>query len=235
MKRLSVLFMLVLIIAFAMPAFAGNGNQLPSGAHYNLNIIGVENPKTADMTGSDRHTIFVALGKNGTAQSSIWLVPATSSDNNFQVCDGNGFDPAYDCNGTMIKPLGAVFMLPCNTLYGDVVESCADAGVYGTSYSVYVRELGKPGGKASMDLCAYDPSTDTTYCNSDNNLDVQLSRDTGKPKTQNVTNNLTYLWVDVNGDGKLERVALFTNDYVDWVWQYYNNGLKLAQLRFYLE
>lgn len=38
-----------------LPALAGNG--APSGPHYNLNIIGVENVKKADMTGSNRHTI----------------------------------------------------------------------------------------------------------------------------------------------------------------------------------
>ncbi|HET9794761.1 MAG TPA: hypothetical protein VFS34_09885 [Thermoanaerobaculia bacterium] len=54
----------------AFPAFAGDssrssilqstattGNGAPSGAHYNLNIIGVENPKTDPMTGGDGHTI----------------------------------------------------------------------------------------------------------------------------------------------------------------------------------
>ena len=46
----------------AAPVWAGGGNGAPSGAHYNLNIIGVDNPKTSTLTGSDRHTIFVALG-----------------------------------------------------------------------------------------------------------------------------------------------------------------------------
>src|SRR5436309_16112070 len=37
------------------------GNGAPSGPHYNLNIIGVPKTKTADMTNSDGHTIFVPL------------------------------------------------------------------------------------------------------------------------------------------------------------------------------
>ena len=44
----------LVLLLLAVPAFAGNG--APSGPHYNLNIIGVDNPKTADMTGSDGHT-----------------------------------------------------------------------------------------------------------------------------------------------------------------------------------
>jgi len=122
-----------------LPALAGNG--APSGPHYNLNIIGVENAKKADMTGSNRHTIFVPLyskttGVNSTdgtviVDSKIWLTPGAD----FKVCDGNGFDLAYGCpddgfdpdwNGTYTndagdlvelasKKEGAVFQLPCNT------------------------------------------------------------------------------------------------------------------------
>jgi len=36
-----------------------------NGAHYNLNLIGVTNGKSAPLTGSDRHTIFVPLYTNG--------------------------------------------------------------------------------------------------------------------------------------------------------------------------
>ena len=56
---------------FSVTALAGkdgNGNGAPSGAHYNLNIIGVENPKNSDMTGSNRHTIFVPLTSRKTAK-----------------------------------------------------------------------------------------------------------------------------------------------------------------------
>jgi hypothetical protein len=35
-----------------------------SGPHYNLNIIGVENPKKSSLQDTSRHTIFVALGTN---------------------------------------------------------------------------------------------------------------------------------------------------------------------------
>ena len=67
--------MLTIAVA-ASPAFAQTGNGAPSGPHYNLNIIGVEKAKTDDLTGSNRHTIFVALGRNGTVTSRIYLTPA---------------------------------------------------------------------------------------------------------------------------------------------------------------
>src|SRR6266446_8914005 len=79
--------------AAAAPSLAGGINL--NGPHYNLNIIGVENPKTDAMTGGDRHTIFVGLGaKNSAVTSRIYLTPGP-----FAVCDGNAFDPAYAATG----------------------------------------------------------------------------------------------------------------------------------------
>src|SRR5437764_11929308 len=111
MQRTCFCVLLLLVLAFATPGFTQTGNGAPNGAHYNLNIIGVENPKTTTLTGSDRHTIFVGLGtKNDTVISNIYLTPG-----DFQVCDGNGFDAAYNCAGAQIQSKGAVFQLPCNT------------------------------------------------------------------------------------------------------------------------
>ena len=59
MKQYCQWFGAALIVALAVPASAQTGNGAPSGPHYNLNIIGVDKPKTATLTTSDRHTIFV--------------------------------------------------------------------------------------------------------------------------------------------------------------------------------
>src|SRR5438067_13922579 len=99
MQRTCFCVLLLLILAFAAPGFAQTGNGAPNGAHYHLNILGVENPKTDPMPGSDRQTIVVALGnKNSAVTSKIYL---TQGD--FQVCDGNGFDVACDCSGDLIQ------------------------------------------------------------------------------------------------------------------------------------
>ncbi len=111
MKRLTVSLVVILGLALAIPAFGGGINL--SGPHYNLNIIGVDNPKTADLTGSERHTIFVALGNKDGAptRSNIWLTQGP-----FEVCDGNAFTQAYDCSGAALgNKIGAVFQLPCDT------------------------------------------------------------------------------------------------------------------------
>ena len=55
MKRTLIAGVLCLFVT--MPLAAQNG------AHFNLNIIGVDQPKNSTMTSSDRHTIFVGLGR----------------------------------------------------------------------------------------------------------------------------------------------------------------------------
>jgi hypothetical protein len=215
--------------AFAVaPAFAGNG--APSGAHYNLNIIGVAKGKSADMTDSNRHTIFVWLGNGGAVTSKIWL---TRGDT-FAVLDGNGTDND-----------GARFQLPCNTNLTDpdgegpgILVPCTEGE--SAAYEVWARALGKPGGSATMTTCATEPVgvdvdgdgvTGETICSTEN---VVLVRNKGKSTFTNVTNELTSLLVDIDFDTDLDRVALFASGFEDWFWQYENKGLRLAQLRFYL-
>ena len=247
----------LLVTAIASPALAqGGGNGAPSGAHYNLNIIGVENPKKADMTGSNRHTIFVDLGKNGGVSSRIYLVPGAE----FKVCDGNAFDAATDCQGNQIQSLGAVFQLPCNlNLTGGTVDHDGDPGtpelpvellpcdpddlVPDLAYEVWARALGKPGGGATMTTCAtevgdtdQDGIAGEEICSLEN---VMFFRSKGKQTFQNVTQELTSLVACFDTDPTdtvvLEcfRYALFREEFEDWFWNYYNTGLRLAQLRFY--
>ena len=215
-------------------AMAGNGNGAPPGPHYNLNIIGVENPKKADMTGSNRHTIFVALYSKKTGRysktqfdpdtgeavpgtaivdSKIWLTPGED----FQVCDGNGFDLAYDgCDsgfaeywgatrgvdyfddngdylGTIVdeRKEGAVFMLPCNTNISqdaDTTTNCG-AGIPSLHYSVWARANGQHGGSATATTCA-DVSGEL-ICSLENAV---FTREKGKvAQYEEVTDELTSL------------------------------------------
>jgi hypothetical protein len=59
------------------------GNGAPSGSHFNLNIIGVDNTKKSDMTGNNGGRIFVPL--SGSAKINL-------SEGPFQVLDANGTD-----------------------------------------------------------------------------------------------------------------------------------------------
>ena len=228
MKRLAYGLAIALIAGIIAPVLAGGGNNAPTGPHYNLNIVGVSNPKTAPMTDSSRHTIFVGLGQSDTkVTSKIYLMPGS-----FDVCDGNAFDPAFDCLGAQIQSQGAVFQLPCNTATPSDI-TCA-LGTASASYSIWGRALGQPGGSAIITTCATD-ETGAVICSTSNTLDV-LARHPGKESFTNVTNELTSLsgcYVQ-NGSTICQTVPLFSGGLQGFFWQYDNNGLRLAQLRLYL-
>lgn len=180
-------------------AYAGNGNGAPSGAHYNLNIIGVKNAKDADMTDSNGHRIFVPL--KGNCKINL-------SEGDFQVLDGNCSDGST-----------AAFQLPNPDPDNDGI----------TTYSVFARALGKPGGNSTTTTCAYDADL-TEWCSV---YSMILVRDSGPSKFTNVSKQLLYIYADLDGNGSLERYNLFNDALQDYFWSYDNNGLKLAQLRFY--
>jgi hypothetical protein len=61
----------IALLALAAPLAAQkNLTEYVNGPHYNLNIIGVDEGKTATMTGSNRHTIFVGLGRKNNPVTS---------------------------------------------------------------------------------------------------------------------------------------------------------------------
>jgi hypothetical protein len=198
------------------------GNGAPSGAHYTLNIIGVPKDKSANLTGGSGHRIFVDLGRNGTPANT--RINLTEGD--FGVIDANGTDGV------------AAFQLPNPDLNGDGT----------TSYSVYVRALGKPLGKATMQSC-YEDATGT-WCAVDfaggvEPITIERTKG-GVAKFVNVSKDLLFVdyctaWA-AGGDGVLgttddvcttvTQIALFS-EAISYFWSYDNEGLKLAQLRFY--
>ena len=210
MKKTS-LFALAALAAMTvspMGAFA-TGNGAPSGEHFNLNILGKDKVMASDMTANDGHSIFVNLfGK-----TKINLAEGPT----FQVLDANGTDGN-----------GARFQLPN-----------PDPDKDGTTvYSVYVRALGKPGGKALMTPCANqlvtDPITgivtEEEICSLAN---VSVTREKGKSTFTNVSKELLYVWADLNADGVVEMIPLFDDQLQDYFWNYDSSGMKHIQLRFY--
>ena len=203
-------------------AVGATGNGAPSGSHYTLNIIGVPKARSADMTGDNGRRIFVSLGRDGEVASTR----INLAEGAFSVLDANGTDGV------------ASFQLPNPDPDGDGT----------TDYSVYVRALGKPGGKATMQSC-YEDETGT-WCAVDFAGGVEpitLERKAGRSTFQNVSRDLLYVdycteWA-AGDDGVLgtaddvctnvDQIPLFSNEELAYYWQYDNQGLKLAQLRFY--
>jgi len=195
------LFGLALVLAITFSTGAGSafvGYCAPSGAHYNINLIGVKNTKGVDMRNNGRR-IFVALS----GRTNINLVEGP-----FKVLDANGTD------GT------AAFQLPNLVPDKDGM----------TLYSVYARALGKPGEQSAATTCFFDCQTQAEYCSIYN---MFLVRSTGPSNYTDVSRYLLYVYVDYDLDGNLERFPLFSDQMEQYYWYYDNQGMKLAQMRFY--
>ena len=221
--------------AVSLASVTTTGNGAPSGSHYNLNIIGVPKDKTAALTNNDGHRIFVQLvggntaggptGINGGDFSQISkvntiLLTHDPLNESFQVLDANATDRD-----------GALFQLPMTV---------------STTWTVWARALGKPGGHADMTTCAtvnvtvVDPTTGvaTTTAEVLCSLDTTLSLTrTKNAKFQDVTDNLLFVTLSTTQLGLTTclsaTVALFDSCLQNYFWNYDNNGLKLLQLRFY--
>ena len=219
-KPVVVILSLVLALAVALSAGiglvqAGKGNDCPSGPHYNLNIIGMEKGKNENIGCGQGHRIFVQMSKTDRVKTKILL-----QEGDFAVIDCDGTD------GT------ARFQLPNPDPDNDGV----------TEYSVYIRVLGKPGGDIIMTTCATDPLTGEPVCS---DLQVIKVRETGKGKQKfdNVSAELLYIyaWVCTEVDPvtgeciawEYMRVPLFSDLLEGYLWDYDNNGVRIAQLRFY--
>ena len=250
MKKFVVIALAVTLVLTlgVTPVLAGNG--LPDeakGKHFNLNIIGVSNPKKADMdyAGSGNGgggVIFVALD----GHSKINLVEGAD----YAVLDKNAFDSD-----------GALLQLPDLGLDPYVVGDKGGADTI-SDYSVFVRPLGKPGGWATITTCADLVDSDfagllsgkfVKVLNKEGyfggfasveqvGMDITLRTNGKNGKTQftNVTAELLTIVFKVEvelADGSIIidyiRVPIFDDIIQGEYWDYDNHNLKLLQVRFY--
>jgi hypothetical protein len=198
-------------------AHAGSGPIPDNGTHYNLNIIGVPHDKTVpDMTGSNRHVIFVPLesGADVARQVSVFYV----AGDQFRVLDGNATNDNV-----------ATIMVPSEPA-GDLC------------YNVWATALGKPNGNAVVGAqCVIDgllgSCTDALLLGG-----FQLERKKGTPKPMNISDIFRATGcIDLNasgtcdtGDLQFKGVWIFNvAQLLQYFWDYDNNGLKLMQIRFY--
>jgi hypothetical protein len=156
--------------------------------------------------------------------NKIFLQPAPAGES-FNVLDAN----ATDANG-------AAFQLPADV---------------SSSWTVYARALGKPGGKADMTTCATEAGVDGILGTADDEVicsisTLSLARRAGKSTYANVTAQLLFvtLVVDPTIDSVLAaclgvtttttvQVPLFNECLQNYFWNYDNQGLKNLSLRFY--
>ena len=256
----ALLLSLASAIAFAAAPGIGDGTvdgAVLNGQHYSLNIIGVQNPKTANMDDNGGHVIFVDL--NGKSQiklveSGTADAPGTEADE-FAVLDKNA---TGGINGN-----GAILALPDPDLDPYVVGGDMTDVDTISAYSIFVRALGSPQGEpyAKITTCAdVVESALADFLNADT-VDVlneaayfggvasvestgQLFREKGQSIFTNQTAALltivlkvTYSYTDATGaivtDTVYVRVPIFNDMLENEYWEYDNHGLKLLQVRIY--
>jgi hypothetical protein len=239
-KTSRLLLLLAIGLLIVTPLLAKDDVIKLSGAHFNLNLLGKDNCPGGDMTDSSRHTIFVKLNfsdpdpdnilGNGNVADVPDVVAELDKTNKIFLAGGDAFEVT---DGNACNKGGAAFTLPWDVA---------------SSWEIYVRALGKPGGTGDIVLCGIadndgiaDPSDgDEIVCNSEDN-DVDLERKAGRSLWKNVTRELTTLeyliltGYDANGDPVYvaDTAVLFDSDFYQYFWDYDNNGLRLVQLRFY--
>ena len=183
------------------------GNGLPDNGHarlYKFNLIGVPKDKKPDMTVDAGKRMFVKLE----APSKIYL----QEGDDFDILDAN----ATDANG-------GKFQLPDPDPDGDGE----------TWYGVYIRPVGTPHRSARIGSCIegdLDPTLpgEETLCSTETKL---LVRGTGKPRVENVSKELLSVCLDTDDVlGCDTRSFLFDDEAVEYLWNYDNYGLKVAQV-----
>lgn len=164
---------------------------------------------TLNVLGKER----VGLGTGNQVGGSTLLVPlyglcrVNLNEGPFQVLD-------KDCVNDGVS----AFQLPNPDPENDGVSE----------YGIFVRPLGKPGGSATFTTCLEDDGE--TWCSTEN---VFVARAGGVSPTTDVSKEMLTVCYDSDGDGDYEREQIFDDENKDYFWQYDNNGLRLAQLRFY--
>lgn len=187
-----------------------SGNGAPTGAHYNLNIIGVPKDKTADMTGNNGGRIFVKLE----GKTKIGLTPAPAGES-FQVLDANGTDnngASFQLPVDVATAWTVWARIPGNQQGSVTITTCAD--MVQTEEGTYVEaEISCEA--ITMDRARYGKFTD-------------------------VSGSLLYVTVladvlDEEGNVLLAagKYPLFDEAMEGYFWDYDNAGLKILQLRFY--
>ncbi len=200
----ALIIAVVVVSLTAAYAFAGVGNEMPSGPHYNLNIIGSKYEK--DVGQSMGHTLFVKL--NG--KTRIYMTQAT--DGQFVVVDRDGTDGTAEFN---IAPGHYdVYARALGKPNGEVhIESW---GEFADADSVKLLKLGE------VDLSRERKKPQTVNINNLFYVTVTICVD--YDEVAHVCNE----YVTYNNEWVFDIAEL-----LEYYWEYYNTELKLLQVRFY--
>jgi hypothetical protein len=237
------------IVAGLAGQAAQAGNCAPKGAHeYQLNIIGTTE-KNPDMTGNNGHRIFVPL--YGTTKIML-------SKGDFAVTDANGTDgeagfqlPDPDLDAYVYDPDTGEILAPedpdVESAYSVFIRPLGKPGGSATMTTcaelMDTEEFGKLLQKLLPGKIVKSLGSGP-YCSIEQVggvLDSRLFRDKGKSKFENVTAELLTIVLELEildeGGNVIDtvylRIPLFDDALENYYWEYDNNGLRVAQVRFY--
>jgi hypothetical protein len=123
---------------------------------------------------------------------------------------------------------GSYYVTDANGLDGTAAFRLPNPDVNNTGSTTYtVYAIGRGPGSADMTTCGYDGAT--LVCSAET-----LTIDNKGKDWTNAVRELLYLWDVTLADGThYNRINLFHNALQGYFWDYDNNGLRLATLRFY--
>lgn len=241
-----------ILLSFALSytsTMAGQGNNLPSGPRYMLNVIAFDNCPAGDFVDSNRHMIAVKANFDPYSDPSQPLTGtqagklaseliktntiALKEGTDFQVLDGNA------CNRG-----GAEFMLPANPYTCPIDDpNCLNTDPTFQEYRVFVRLVGKPKTGIGVTTCATetvvtDPVAGTTediiVCSTENVVKVRMTGQ-DRERFEDVSKQLLTICLDTDlvPDGKCDiRYPLFASPLENEFWQWNTSGKAHAQLVF---
>ncbi len=179
---------------------AAIASSVPKGARYNLDLFGVPKGKSPKMTTSENQRIFLPL----------------TSPCKIEMDEGVYTVTKNNCTDGIVS-----LQMP------NPANSQSD-GI--TTYAVWVKALGRPGGASKATKCVDDPITKELYCSLYTLLQI---KNKGQNLMTDITTQLLFIYADTIGKGQIKRISLFDDKLKDFYWRYDTDGLKLAQLRFY--
>ena len=214
-------------------------NGMPSGAHFQFNMIGHPNGIEADENSNGR-TIMIPL-------------EAVRGSADVTCADGTTFTNSLEGESNWqqtAEPKGVKIIFTAGTSYeitdrdatdGEasvVLDTAASTGTDGelttNDFEVYIRVLGKP--SQCMKIDGYVEVDTGGWLHTGN---ISLSKN-GRPTAEKVTDMFTVDWCvdgDLATDGqscsKYVEYSVFDNLFGEYFWDVQNNGTKIVQVRFY--
>ena len=233
-------------------AVAGQGNNLPSGPRYMLNVIAFDNCPAGDFTGSNRHMIAVQANFDPFSDPSKPLTGTQAgkavtdfvNTNTIALKPGSDFNDIQVLDGNACSKGGAELVLPADPYTCSPLDpNCLNTDPTFQEYRVFIRLVGKPKTKIGVTTCATETvvtdlvlgtTEDIIACSTENVVKVRM---TGKDRErfEDVSKELLTICLDTDlvPDGKCDiRYPLFASQLSDYFWQWNTSGKAHAQLVF---